>query len=94
MPNRERCPWCHTELAASTPPETPHAKLVVHPRRSMWDRLSGAPGREREGRGFAAMGALLLLATGALNWRDVHGVLVLTLAWLAFAAVLWVRRRT
>lgn len=91
MPNRSRCPWCHTELAVSTPPETPYAKAATP---SLWQRLSGAPGREREGRGFAAMGALLLLATGALNWRDVHGVLMLTLAWLAFAAVLWVRRRT
>lgn len=91
MPNRSRCPWCHTELAASTPPETPYAKASP----SLWQRLSGAPGsREREGRGFAAMGALLLLATGAANWRDVHGVLVLALAWLVFAAVLWVRRRT
>lgn len=92
MPNRERCPWCHSELPASTPPETPHAK--VRPTPSMWARLSGAPGREREGRGFAAMGALLLLATGAADWRNAHGVLVLALAWLAFAAVLWLRRRT
>lgn len=75
-----------------TNPDSPDAKR----RASLWARVSGPPRRTlapREVGGFAAMGGLLALATGAVDFADTEAVAILAGAWLAFFAATWLSRR-
>lgn len=75
-----------------TDPDSPQGKR----RTSLWARVSGPPRRTlapREVGGFAAMGGMLALATGAANYSDPQAVTLLAVAWLAFFAATWLRRR-
>jgi hypothetical protein len=39
------------------------------------------------------MGGMLALATGAADWTDARAVALLAVAWLAFFAATWLKRR-
>lgn len=75
-----------------TPAESPAAKR----RDSLWKRVSGAPRRTlrpREVGGLAAVGGMLALATGAVDYRNPTAVVLIAAAWLAFAGATWLSRR-
>lgn len=66
-----------------TPPETPQAK-----RRSL--RASNPPSQLGV---FGTLGGLLAVATVTVNAGDARDVLLLSVAWLAYAVTLWLARR-
>lgn len=82
-----------TPDSESTPPETPHAKRQ---HRSWWARTSGPPSRHLTTQGvgiFGTLATLLVVATSAVDPSDTRAVLLLSGAWLVYAAALWLARR-
>lgn len=68
----------------STPPETPQAKRL-----RSW-RASNPPSQLGV---FGTLGGLLAVATVTVNAGDARDVLLLSVAWLAYAVTLWLARR-